>query len=124
MSYKQNIQKASFSLAQIESRIQNLSILNEYPPCIVISGLRHLSLTQMIKHNDFKSIVISLFQLLNIPLEWILEIKHSLHLTNGKVPFDAYIYLIDEHIKIKVYKLLLNHIKHTKQTKIHLKIIN
>jgi hypothetical protein len=126
MNLKQNMQKAAYSLDQMESNVQNLRLLNEYPPCLCISGLRHLSLTQMVKHNDFKSIIVSLFQILNIPTDWILEIKSpsNTKINEGKIPFDAYIYLIDDNIKIKVYKLLLNHIKKTRQTKIHLKIIN
>ena len=126
MNSKQNLQKIAFSLAQLESEIENINLLNQYPPCLVISGLRHLSLTQMIKHTDVKSVIVALFQLLNIPLDWILEIKQPSYTkcNEKKIPFDAYIYLTDEHLKIKVYKLLLNHIKHTKQTKIHLKIIN
>jgi hypothetical protein len=126
MNSKQNIQKTAYSLDQIESDMQKLSLLNENPPCIVISGLRHLLLTQMVKHNNYKSIIVSLFQILNIPVDWILKIKPSsyLKINEGKIPFDVHLYLIDDHIKIKVYKLLLNHLKRTKQTKLHLKIIN
>ncbi len=126
MNSKQNIQRMAFSLAQLESDMDKLNLLNGYPPCLVISGLRHLSLTQMVKHCDYKSIIVSLFGILNIPLDWILEINHPTYtnFNERKIPFDAYIYLIDDHIKVKVYKLLLNHIKYTRQTKIHLKIIN
>jgi hypothetical protein len=126
MNSKQNFQKASYSLFQLESEIQHLKLVNEYPPCIVISGLRHLSLTQMLKQNDIKSVIISLFQLLNIPTDWILAVKPPSHSKENeeKLPFDAYIYLIDDHIKFRVYKMLLKHIKFTRQTKIHLKIIN
>lgn len=127
MNSNHNIQKAFHSLVQLDWDIKRLSLVNEFPPCIIIAGLRYLSLVQLMKNcNDYKKIIISLFQLLNIPVDWILEIKNPLHTKNneGKIPFDVYVYLIDDHVKIKVYKLLLNHIKYTKQTKIHLKIIN
>jgi len=126
MNYKQTMQKIDFSLSHLEYSIEKLILQNDFPPCLVISGLRHLSLAQMVKHHDYKSIIFSLFNLLNIPLDYILYIKHASYtkFNEEKIPFDAYIYLIDEHLKIKVYKLLLNHIKRTKQTKIHLKMIN
>jgi hypothetical protein len=126
MNSKQNVQKTIYSLTQLESEFQNLQLFNNYPPCLVISGVRYLALTQMLKHKDIKNVIISLFQLLNIPVDWILHVKPAPHeiLNNEQLPFDAQIYLIDNHIKVKVYKLLLNHIKYTRQTKIHLKVIN
>jgi non-ribosomal peptide synthetase component E (peptide arylation enzyme) len=126
MSSKQDIQKTMFSLEQLESDIQKLKLGYEYPPCICISGLRHLNLFKMVKNPNYQSILISLFNLLNIPIEWVLCIKPPSYskISESKIPFDVYVYLIDNHVKLKVYKILLNHLKHTKQTKIHLKIVN
>jgi hypothetical protein len=126
MNSKQDIQKTSYALSQLEIVIQNFTRLNNSPPCICISGLRHLSLTRLVKNGDFKNIIRTLFQLLKIPVEWVLDIKNSTHnkIDDGKIPFDAYIYLIDNHVKVRVYKLLLNHLKHAKQTKIHIQIVN
>ncbi len=124
MNTRQNIQKNLYALDQLETEMNNIKLINEYPPCISISGLRNLSLSQFVKNGDFVIIIKTLFTLLKIPPEWVLAIKNSPHtkIINGKLPFDAVVYIIDNQIKVKVYKVLLNHLKHTKQTKIHLKI--
>jgi hypothetical protein len=122
---RQDIQKAAFSLDQLESKFQNLNLVNEHPPCLVISGVRHLTLLRIIHFTDLNSLIFSLFQLLNIPIEWILEIKSYTKDEKKKIPLDALIYLIDDHIKLKVYRSILNHLKHSRQlSKIHLKIVH
>lgn len=117
---------ASYSLAQLEMSLDELKLVNDCPPCICISGLRNLSLTQMVKNCDFIKVIQTLFQLLNIPAEWVLEIRNPPHLKSihDKIPFEAYIYLIDNHIKLQVYKTLLNHLKHTNQRKVHIKLVD
>jgi hypothetical protein len=126
MNTNSHIQKASYSLAQLEMNLNALKLQNDYPPCICISGLRNLALVQMVRHCDFRSIIQTLFKLLKIPAEWVLEIKNPPHanINNAKIPFEAFVYLIDNNVKVKVYKLLLNHLKSTKQHKIHLEIVN
>jgi hypothetical protein len=126
MYSKKEIQKTSYSLAQLEMDMKNLTSLHNHPPCICISGLRSLTLVQMVKHGDFRNVIYALFRLLRIPEEWILEIRNAPHssLDSSKIPFEAYIFLIDNHIKLRVYKLILNHLKHTKQNKIHIRIVD
>ncbi len=126
MNTKQNIQKTLYSIDQLQQAICQLKFRNEQPPCISLSGLRNLCLSQMVKKGDFKNIIQTLFHLLSIPAEYILEIKTAPSLTTDKhkIPFEVYIYLTDNNVKLKVYKLLLNHLKLTKQNKIHLKIVN
>jgi len=49
MNTRQNIQKNLYALDQLETEMNNIKLINEYPPCISISGLRNLSLSQMSK---------------------------------------------------------------------------
>jgi hypothetical protein len=126
MDTKQNIQKTLYSLNNLENDMKQLKLINEHPPCICLSGLRSLYLTQMVKNGDFVNIIQTLFKLLKIPAEWILEIKTPPYtsIEKNKIPFEVFIFLIDNHLKLKVYKLLLNHLKHSKQSKIHLRLVN
>ena len=126
MNSKKDIQKTSYSMVQLETEISQLKLVNEHPPCICISGLRNLALSNLVNHCNFKIIILSLFNLLNIPNEWVLDIKTPPHtlVNDKKIPFEVMVQLIDHNIKLKVYKILLNHLKHTRQKKIHLRIVN
>jgi len=125
MTSKGTVQKVFHQLNNIEQEMNNLQKKSEHPAIICISGLRNLQICKMSKqpNPNYKELVYTLFELLNISTDWILSIScppSKKNYKSSKIPFEANIRLVSDSIKLRVYKLLLDHIQG--QSNIHLKI--
>jgi len=127
MTSKITVQKVLNQLDIIDFKADVLQRKSQRPAIISISGLRNLSICKMSKqpNPNYKELVYTLFELLNISTDWILSISCPPSNPNctspqTKIPFEANIRLVSDSIKLRVFKLLLNHIQG--QPNIHLKI--
>jgi hypothetical protein len=122
-------------LHQINDLANDMEILfqrNQRSPCISLSGLRNLELYKKARQCDkdltLHSFIHMLFQLLKIPQDWIFQIGHPPQVVFDKsshtIPFEAYIYLTHDSLKLSVYRTLLKHIRKTKQNAVHVKVVN
>lgn len=129
------IQKMQNNLDDLEYDAQTLRQRHHQSPCISITGFRYLDLFQTAKkcNTTFKieSMITTLFHLLKLPTDWILFTGHPPQknvpnrLTkNDFLPFETYIYLTCDSIKLFVYRKLCNYLKKTKQKLVHIRLIN
>ena len=128
-----NVQKMQNSLDDLENDAQMLQHQHIQSPCISITGFRYLDLFQTAKkcNNSYNtdSMIITLFHLLKLPTDWILSTGHPpqkyvSNLTNQKLylPFEAYIYLSCNSIKLHVYRKLVNYVKKSNQKNVHIRL--
>ena len=122
-------------LHQINDLANDMEILfqrNQRSPCISLSGLRNLELYKKARQCDkdltLHSFIHMLFQLLKIPQDWIFQIGHPPQVVFDKsshtIPFEAYIYLTHDSLKLSVYRTLLKHKRKTKKNAVHVKVVN
>jgi hypothetical protein len=128
------IQEIQNMFNQINKLNIDLDILvhrHQRSPCISLTGLRNLELyktvKQLNKEVSVHTLIDMLFKLLKIPNDWILQTSY-IHQKNNKskyiLPFEVFIYLTNDSVKLLVYRLLLKHIRKTKQKSVHVKLIN
>jgi hypothetical protein len=127
----QELHKMYNQINNLDSDVRILQDRNQRSPLISLSGLRNLELYKTARHCDkelnTQSLIYMLFKLLKIPRDWILQIGQPPQVyekSSHVVPFEAYIYLTHDSIKFTVYRMLLKHIRKTKQKTVHVKIIN
>ncbi len=129
-----DVHKMQNSLDDLENDAQMLLHQHIQPPCISITGFNYLDLFQTAKkcNNSYNidSMIITLFHLLKLPTDWILSTGHPpqknvSNVTNQKMylPFEAYIHLSCNSIKLTVYRKLVNYVKKTKQRYVHIRLI-
>jgi len=129
MPYRE-LQKMLYLLDNLEYQVNSLKKIHE-SPCIVVTGVRNLHIYKNIppqcKKITLTSLINELFIKLKVPTDYILFVGHPPRVTNNNkntIPFTAYIFLTTESIKLYVHRLLLGHIKKTKQKDVHIKILN
>jgi hypothetical protein len=96
----------------LQKCIQELSDTCLYSPFITLEGFRHINHIFR-NRGDYIDVVHSLFNFLNLPISWILHIRHP-YQPNNAIPFEIYISLITDQIKDIVFTALLNYVKQTK----------
>ncbi len=122
------LNKMQYQLDNLQYDIQILRQRNQQSPCISITGLRSLELYKTTrkcnKEIDMSSVILMLFSLLKIPTDWILFIGHPPRVRHkNTIPFEAYIYLTSDSIKLSVYRTLLNYLRKIKNPSVHVKIV-
>jgi len=126
----QEFQKMFCQIDTLQSDMEILKQRIQRAPCIALSGLRNFDLYKTARQCDKEitttTLIHMLFKLLKIPTDYILQIRTSRVNKKSKhtIPFQTFVYLTDDSIKLFVYLRLLQHIRKTKQTSVHVKIIN
>jgi hypothetical protein len=96
----------------LHQRLQKIENDVLYSPCIIIEGFRYLA-NIIINNGNYTDIIYSLFKCLNLPISWILNIKHP-YQSNNTLPFEIHVLLITKQIKDIVFKTVLNFVKQSK----------
>ena len=119
------LQTMQCQMDKLNYNTQLIHCQHQQGPCIAITGLRNLYKRGASSLNLYATIY-KLFNSLQIPAEWILFIGHPPRITTKPdlIPFEAYIFLVCDSIKLIVNKKLLNYLKKTKQRLVHIKMIN
>lgn len=111
-------------LHELEIIDKNLDVLKNRalaPPCITMKGFDKLKTCTAINIKQastapYKDVIYKLFMMLKIPQYWIHSITHHF-------PSTVNIYLVTDSIKVKVYQTILEHLIHSDQQSVSIKLL-
>ena len=119
--YRLANQKLLHELENIDNNINALQHRTLNLPGIIINGVDKLSscVIMKTKHSSpmpYIHVIYKLFLMLNIPHSWIHSITHHF-------PSTVNIYLVTDSIKVKVYQTILEHLIHSDQQAVSIKLL-
>jgi len=123
--YKLANQKILQKTANMEEDIFYLRSRTLKSPCISMMGIDklHKVIKYPINEASVVDIVHNLFNLLNMPISWILSIDQQPDINKkNRIPSEVHIQLIADNIKLLVYKTIKNHLKESKQKLTQIKL--